>query len=258
MRTTGSRGKNDPELIVGFLDFLRRNRAELSDAIGEGRYANFSALNAGRFAATRAAIAEYATGRVLDVGCGHMPFRHFALRHVTAYEGFDVERRTDGVTHIGDAEAMTGLASDTYDSVFSFEVLEHLPHPQRAVGEMARVLKPGGVLLLTVPHLSRLHEEPHDYFRYTVHGLRTMLHDAGLTAVRVEPIAGVLSFLGHQLSTVLLGLAWPVPLLRQLVYGVNQALLVWPALWLDRLLDRRGLFAAGYVAVARKSGERGT
>lgn len=237
---------------MGFLEFLKRNRAELSTAIGAGRYEDFSALNAARMRATRALIAEHARGRVLDVGCGHMPFRGDALRVADAYEGFDVERRTEGVTHVGNAEAMPEIPSASYDTVFSFEVLEHLPHPQRAVAEMGRVLKPGGVLLLSVPHLSRLHEEPHDYFRYTVYGVRTLLGDAGFEVESVAPTAGLCSFLAHQASTVVLGLAWPVPGLRQMVYQLNRLLLVWPALWLDRAIDRRGVFALGYVAVARR------
>lgn len=237
---------------MGFLDFLKRSRAELSAELGAGRYENFSALYAARVKATRAVIAEHARGRVLDVGCGHMPFRSFTLQHASAYEGFDIEARTPGVTHIGNAEAMTDIPADAYDTLLNFEVLEHLPHPQRAVAEFARVLKPGGMLLITVPHLSRLHEEPHDYFRYTTYGLRTMLSDAGLEVVRITPTAGLFSFLAHQVSTIFIGLAWPVPGLRQLVYGVNQLLLVWPVLWLDSVLDRRGVFADGYVAVARK------
>lgn len=237
---------------MGFLAFIKRNRAELSAAIGAGRYEDFSALNAARMRATRALIAAEARGRVLDVGCGHMPFRGDALRVAASYEGFDVERRVPDVTHVGNAEAMHHIASASYETVFSFEVLEHLPHPQRAVAEMARVLAPGGALLVTVPHLSRLHEEPHDYFRYTVYGLRTMLEDAGLRVERITPTAGLLSFLSHQVSTILVGLAWPVPGLRQLVYAVNRVLLVWPMIWLDRALDARGVFALGYVAVARK------
>jgi SAM-dependent methyltransferase len=239
---------------VGFLDVLKRNRAELSDAIGAGRYEAFSAANASRFAATRAAIAEHAHGRVLDVGCGHMPFRAAALQRAERYEGFDIEARVPGVTHIGDAQAMTGVADATYDTAFCFEVLEHLPHPERAVREIARVLRPGGTLLLSVPHLSRLHEEPHDYFRFTAHGLRVLLQEAGLEPLSIAPHAGVLSFLAHQVSTIVVGLAWPVPGLRQLVYGLNQLTLVWPMLWLDHVLDRKGLFALGYVAVARKPG----
>ena len=51
---------------------------------------------------------------------------------------------------------------------------------------------------------------------------------------------------------MLLGVTWPVPGVRQLMYQLNRLLLVWPMLWLDRVVDRRGVFALGYVAVARK------
>lgn len=239
---------------MGLLEVLKRNRAELSDAIGAGRYEDFSAGNAARFRATRALIAEHARGRVLDVGCGHMPFRAAAEAAASSYEGFDVEARMPGVTHFGDAQRMTGIPDSSYDTTLCFEVLEHLPHPERAVQEMARVLRPGGVALISVPHLSRLHEEPHDYFRFTRHGLRVLLEEAGLTPVSIAAYAGPFSFVAHQLSTLLVGLAWPVPGLRQLVYALNRLLLVWPVLWLDRVLDRRGLFALGYVVVARKAG----
>lgn len=239
---------------MGLLAFLKSSRASLSAAIGQGRYVEFSALNAARFRATRAAISEWARGRVLDVGCGHMPFRADAQRVATQYDGLDIEARVPDVTFIGSAEAMPQIPDAAYDTVFSFEVLEHLPHPQRAMAEMARVLRPGGVLLLTVPHLSRLHEEPHDYFRYTRHGLRVLVEDAGLVVERITPTAGLFSFLAHQVSTVLFGLAWPVPGLRQLVYALNWLLLVWPVVWMDRVLDRRGVFALGYVVVARRTG----
>ncbi|MHB1297042.1 MAG: class I SAM-dependent methyltransferase [Gemmatimonadaceae bacterium] len=234
------------------LGLIRRNRAALADAIGAGRYENFSAANAGRFGATRAVIERHARGRVLDVGCGHMPFRASALASADTYEGLDVEARAEGVTHLGDAQDMTAIPNDAYDTAFCFEVLEHLPRPGRALAEIARVLRPGGTLLLSAPHLSRLHEEPHDYFRFTRHGLRVLMEDAGLEPVEIAPHAGLLSFLAHQLSTVVLGLVWPMPGVRQVAYVLNRLLLVWPVLWLDRLLDRNGLFALGYIAVARK------
>jgi SAM-dependent methyltransferase len=237
--------------MMGLAERIRRGRAGLADAIGAGRYEEFSAMNAARFRATRRAIAEHARGRVLDVGCGHMPFRSSVLAHAQRYEGLDVEARVPGVDHIGDAQSMTGIQDQAYDTVICLEVLEHLPQPERALSEIARVLRPGGTLVLTVPHLSRLHEEPHDYFRFTRHGLRVVLERAGLEPLDVRPYAGLFSFLAHQLSTIAMGLAWPVPGVRPLVYELNRLALVYPPLWLDRF-DRQGLFAVGYVAIARR------
>lgn len=237
---------------MGFLDRLARNRGQLAEEIGKGRYQQFSAVSASRFRQTRRCIRQFAEGRVLDVGCGHMPFRRDVLESADSYEGFDVERRVPGVEHVGDVQDMEDIPSAVYDTVLCLEVLEHVPRPGQALREIARVLKPGGKVILSVPHLSRLHEEPHDYYRYTKYGLRYMLSRAGLETVSIEPREGLLSFLAHQVSTVVLGLVWSVPGLRQAVYAMNWIALVRVPLWLDRHLVPMSLFPSAYMAVGRK------
>lgn len=236
------------------LERIRRNRGRLAEEFGESRYRDFSAAQASRWREAERLISVHTTGRVLDVGCGHMPFRRLVLRHATSYEGLDLEPRVAGVDYVTDVSVMTGVPRNAFDTVLCFEVLEHVPDPDRALGAIADVLRPGGKLLATAPHLSRLHEEPHDYFRYTGYGLRALVERAGLEVIELTPHAGVVSFLAHQISTVGLGLVWGIPGLRQLVYQVNRFIFVYPALWIDRVVDRRHLFPLGYGLVARKRG----
>jgi SAM-dependent methyltransferase len=59
-------------------------------------------------------------------------------------------------------------------------VLEHLHTPEVAISEAFRVLKPGGFLYLEVPFLQGFHADPHDYFRFTQVGLKSILKDNGL------------------------------------------------------------------------------
>jgi len=236
------------------LERIRRNRGRLAEELGESRHRDFSAAQASRCREAERLISGHATGRVLDVGCGHMPFRRLALRHAATYEGLDIEPRVAGVDYVTDVGAMAGVPSNAFDTVLCFEVLEHVPDPDRALASMAGVLRPGGKLLVTVPHLSRLHEEPHDYFRYTGYGLRALVERAGLEVLELVPHAGVVSFLAHQISTVGLGLVWDIPGLRQLAYQMNRFIFVYPALWIDRVVDRRHLFPLGYALVARKPG----
>jgi SAM-dependent methyltransferase len=220
--------------------------------MGRSRYQDLSAVTRSRIEVTEALIAAHARGRVLDVGCGHMPFRESVLRHADSYEGLDIEPRVEGVTYISDAVAMTGVPRAAFDTVLCLEVLEHVPDPRGVLDSIAQVLRPGGVLILTAPHLSRLHEEPHDYYRYTGYGLRALSAAVGLEVVAISQHAGVLSFLSHQLSTVVVGLTWGLPGVRQLAYVLNRLLIVRPSLWLDRVLGLGRFFPLGYSLVARK------
>ena len=140
----------------------------------------------------------------------------------------------------------------SYDTAICIEVLEHVPDPFAAVAAIARVLKPGGVVVLSVPHLSRLHEVPHDYYRYTEYGLRAMLERAGLEIVELRVKGGLFSFLGHQLSTVLLALAWTLPPLKPGLLFLNRWLVTYGCVWLDRLLATGRTFPQGYAVAAIK------
>lgn len=66
----------------------------------------------------------------------------------------------------------------SFDSVLLTEVLEHCAEPQRGVDEARRVLKPGGLLMVTSPFLWPWHGvegEYHDYWRFTHQGWALLL-----------------------------------------------------------------------------------
>ena len=233
--------------------YLKRARARIErDLIHSPERRYFSPVFYGQYQITLPLIQQQARGRFIDLGCGEMPYRQFIEKQVDAYDSFDVEARTTGVTYIGDIQDMRAVPSDTYDSAACLEVLEHVPDPFRAAREIYRILRPGGTLVLSVPHLSRLHEEPNDFYRYTRYGVRRLLTQAGFEVERVQQRGGLFSFLGHQTSTMLLGLAWPVPGVRQVAWGFNKWFITKAAYHLDRHIDRTGLYALGYTAVAHK------
>jgi SAM-dependent methyltransferase len=69
------------------------------------------------------------------------------------------------------------LPANAFDVVVLAEVLEHLHSPPDGLRNLHGTLKHGGKLILTVPFILPMHDRPHDYFRFTVHGLELLLRD---------------------------------------------------------------------------------
>lgn len=134
-------------------------------------------------------LAPQLSGRMLDVGCGTKPYR--SLFTVDAYIGLDIDSESSRLRGIAD-QLYDGKAfpfgDAAFDSVLCNQVLEHVFTPDDFLGEIARVLKPGGKLLLTVPFVWDEHEQPHDFARYSSFGLRAILANHGLVIVQHEKL----------------------------------------------------------------------
>jgi SAM-dependent methyltransferase len=72
------------------------------------------------------------------------------------------------------------VSHESIDHIFSTQVLEHCYNPIKVFNEIERVLKPGGTVFLTTNQWYPLHEKPHDYFRYTRYGLKSLADDVDL------------------------------------------------------------------------------
>jgi len=83
-------------------------------------------------------------------------------------------REGRGVDRVLDLHAID-LADGTAGSIVCVDTLEHVEFPRRAVAEMRRVLAPGGVLTISSTMYFPIHEHPHDYWRFTPDGFRSLL-----------------------------------------------------------------------------------
>jgi SAM-dependent methyltransferase len=198
-------------------------------------------------------LGAHCRGRVLDVGSGRQGWRQTIERIADDYHSLD--RNEPGgrrPTYLADAHGMVSVPDLSYDTVVSTQVLEHVADPSTTLAEMDRVLRPGGKVILTVPHLSRRHELPHDYLRYTQEGVMAFLETAGFEVVEIQAYGGVLSFLHHQTSFVFPGLLTAAPALAEVAILLN-APLSWSLAALDPILDPGRLLPLGVAAAARKS-----
>lgn len=156
-------------------------------------------------------VAPQAKGRLLDVGCGDKPYAHLFTAYVSEYVGIEHEA-SFAETAASQSERKPDLYYDgkrlpfedgSFDTVLNVQVLEHTPHPGPLVLEMGRVLKEDGLLILSAPFQFRLHEEPHDYFRYSPHGLRILCEAAGLQILEIHGQGSLWSVIAHKLNSFL-------------------------------------------------------
>ena len=197
--------------------------------------------------------ARYIDGECLDIGCGDQPYRSLIESLGAKYESVDIEARSEDVTYISDIHNMEVVPEEGFDCAICLEVLEHVSNPFIAVGEIAKVLRPGGTLILSVPHLSRIHEAPHDYFRYTRYGIQSILESNGFEVLEMKQTGMLFSFLGHQWAAMTNSLFWSIPVIRWVVFSINVLLCVYPCYLVDQLLRKIELFPLSHVCVARKT-----
>lgn len=215
-------------------------------------------------------VRHFAEGRLLDVGCGEKPYRGlFQSSHHIGMDWGKSPHSSDFVDVLGSAPCPP-FKDEVFDTVLCTEVLEHLSTPSDATRALARVLKPGGHLILSVPFLHWIHEGPFDYFRYTEFGLRRLLDESGLEVVTMAHRGGAATVLvdvyarAMNLYTrqILGALHFPHMMIRVIDYlliSLPQRLAARTSFLVHRRmpdltsrLDTSRQMTLGYVVVARK------
>lgn len=135
---------------------------------------------------------KYYKGRLVDLGCGEAPYKQYFLQYVNEYIGVDWPNsfhniKADVFSNLNDKIL---LPDDFADTIVAISVMEHLCEPERFLRESYRILKRGGIMLIQVPFQWWVHEQPHDFFRYTPFGLFYMLKKVGFHILTIEPQSG--------------------------------------------------------------------
>ena len=186
-------------------------------------------------------------GETLDLGAGNAKYRHIIKPKTTKYVTFDMVPGPH-IDIVGDILNLS-LGNNTFDTVISTQVLEHVRKPWVMVSEINRVLKPGGITITSAPFLVPYHADPHDYFRYTKEGMSALFTENGFEIVECESYGGLFSVFYEMIHFTMLNpykgrssKNWQVRLLRYMekIAGV-----------LDRAFPAKIIYANVYI-VARK------
>ncbi len=141
----------------------------------------------------------HARGALLDVGCGSRPFAWVFDGQVDRYLGTDLRSSRFLGANPPDVYSrgeVLPLRDGSVDTVLGLSMLTYFPEPLALLREARRVLKPGGMLLLEFTQMAPLHDEPHDYFRFTRYGAAHLLGLAGFEPVEFIPIGGLWARVG--------------------------------------------------------------
>lgn len=123
-------------------------------------------------------------GKVLDIGCSQKPYQ--SLCRFTEYIGLEIDtqenRSHKKADYFYDGKTMP-FEDKSFDSLISSQVFEHVFNPNEFLKETNRVLKIGGMFLVTVPFVWDEHEQPFDYARYSSFGLKHILNENGFEII---------------------------------------------------------------------------
>ena len=129
---------------------------------------------------------------IVDLGCGDMPYRPLFERNGARYIGIDLEYNDAADLHASVEDSLP-LAEGSVDVVLSTQVLEHVPEPNKYLAEIRRVLKPGGLVIISTHGYWMYHPHPQDFWRWTGPGLRKLVGDAGYQVLECRGIMGLAS-----------------------------------------------------------------
>lgn len=202
-------------------------------------------------------IRQHAAGRLIDLGCGKVPLFEAYRNYVSDVTCVDWAEPLDGQSHLDytcDLGEPLPFERGQFQTIILSDVLEHVPNPDFLWSEMARLLSPGGKLLMNTPFLHCLHEQPHDYYRFTVHALRRFAETNGFQVVCLDPMGGT----PEVVTDILAKHLQFIPFVGKLLARALQGLTYWfvhtkPGASVSRRTS--DAFPLGYAMIAERTGQ---
>ncbi|MBG94559.1 MAG: SAM-dependent methyltransferase [Chloroflexi bacterium] len=153
--------------------------------------------------------------RILDAGAGTQRYRSYCshLRYVSQdfgqynVSGDGVGLHSDQFDY-GELDIVSDIVdipeeTNSFDAVMCVEVLEHLPHPDRAIKEFGRLLRPGGMLVITAPFCSLTHMAPYHFCSgFSRYWFERQLSDYDFEILGIYPNGNYFEYLAQEVYRI--------------------------------------------------------
>ena len=194
-------------------------------------------------------LSKYISGKTLDYGAGNAKYKGLIVPHTSEYITFDMVPG-EHVDVVGDAHKPP-FADNLFNTVISTQMLEHVEKPWVVAGEMRRILKPGGICIITSPFLIPYHADPNDFFRYTKEGLASLFKNEKFEIVESGEYGKTFSVLAEMIHFSFFSHYKPVSHIKRKWRSIIMRVVKSLAYKIDKILKGNTVYANSYV-VARK------
>jgi len=143
---------------------------------------------------------------------------------------------------------------NSVDAIVCESVLEHVKNPWAIVREMKRILKPKGIIYLSVPFIAGFHSSPDDYYRWSKQGLRELLKDfkEEEIGVRSGPTSGMLSVVNEWIAIILSFGLKPLHQIILMILTIVTFPLKFPDYFISKFSTSQNI-AFGFYYIGRKN-----
>jgi SAM-dependent methyltransferase len=136
---------------------------------------------------------------MLDVGCGHGDFSEILSQRDCIF--LDVMPYPEANIACDLTKTMP-FRENAFDAVALMNVLEHVYESQKLLDRLKFLLRPGGVILITIPFLLKIHQAPYDFHRYSHFALHHMAQELGFEVEMLEGYYDAAFLLGEGIRNI--------------------------------------------------------
>lgn len=135
-----------------------------------------------------------------------------------------------GIDLVADAHDLFMVVGGSVDCVVTVSTLGHIRYPQKVMKEIHRILRPGGILYVSVPFMFPFNNDPYDFYRFSSDGVKVLCED--FECIENGFNRGPASCMCHLLVHFC---AITLSFNNKIIYGINVDLFKWLLFWIKYL-----------------------